>query len=73
MRKYIKDEMAKIRADVKELRTMGTSDAVVLSEQFGRLPKTSRKAAIARFYRNFGKPDLSDPVDLETLIDLSKQ
>ena len=65
--------MKSIRSDVREMRTMGTSESVILSEKFGRLSKGKRKVAIARFHSNLGKPPkLSDPVDLQMLIDLSK-
>ena len=73
IRDYIKTEMKSIRSDVREMRTMGTSESVILSEKFGRLSKGKRKVAIARFHSNLGKPPkLSDPVDLQMLIDLSK-
>ena len=73
IRNFIKSEIADIRADVREARTVGTSEAVILSEKFGRVSKGKRKLAIARFYTNFSKaPKLSDPIDLQTLIDLSK-
>ena len=73
IRDYIKTEMKSIRSSVRDLRTMGTEEAVILTERFGRLGKDKRKVAIARFYTNIGKPPrMSDPGDLETLIELSK-
>ena len=73
IRDYIKTEMKAIRSDVREARKSGTTEAVILSERFGRLGKGKRKAAIARFYANIGTaPRMSDASDLETLIELSK-
>jgi len=73
IRDFIKTEMKSIRASVSDLRTMGTDEAVILSERFGRLGKEKRKVAISRFYTNFGRPPkVSQAVDLETLIELSK-
>jgi len=74
LKDFVKEEMKGIRSSIRELRTLGTSDAVVLSEKFGRLGKNKRKVAISRFYSNFNEPpNLSDAADLETLIELSKQ
>ena len=73
IRDFIKTEMKTIRSSVKDLRNMGTDEAVILSERFGRLGKEKRKVGISRFYTTFGKPpNLSNPVDLETLIELAK-